>query len=58
MTKEEAKKIGATHYSISNILSFNYYFKVIGDDVWIWQLNKRFAKTLRRYREYEDIKPL
>lgn len=61
MTNQEIRDkapSGATHYSISGVLSFNYYFKVNGEDVWIWTVFKRFEKTLRKYGEYKDLNPL
>ena len=48
----------ATHYKESKILSFAYYFKVDGDDVWIWTIFNRFEKTLRKFSEYDQIHPL
>ena len=49
---------GASHYSDDNIFSGAYYFKVVGNDVYIWELGKRFAITLRKFNEYHKLKPL
>ena len=49
---------GATHYCKSKILSFSYYFKVDGEYVWIWTVSNEFKKTIRKFSEYKDIKPL
>ena len=58
MTNQEIKDRvpdGATHYKKSKILSFNYYFKVNGEDVWIWTVFGRFEKTLRKFSEYNHL---
>ena len=61
MTEQEIRDNapeGATHYSKDAVFGENYYFKVIGNDVFIWQLGKRWAETIRKFNEYADIKPL
>ena len=61
MTEQQIKENapdGATHYKESPILSFIYYFKVVEGDVWIWTVFDRFEKTLRKFSEYDNIKPL
>ena len=50
---------GATHYSKDSVFPGSYYyFKVVGEDVYIWQLGKMFAKTIRRFSEYSSLSPL
>ena len=61
MNIEEIKKNapdGATHYSPNAVFGCNYYFKVEMNNVFIWQLGKRWAETIRKFNEYEHIKPL
>ena len=61
MTTEEIRKNapkGATHYTPDAIFGGNYYFKVADNDVCIWQLGKRWAKTIRKFNEYENLQPL
>ena len=62
MTNQEIKDRapeGATHYSESSIFkSHPYYFKIDGNDAYIWQLGKRFAITIRKFSEYQDLNPL
>ena len=58
MTHEEAKKIGATHYSPDAVFGGNYYFKVMDNNVFILQFGKRWAKTIRNFNEYSNLKPL
>lgn len=49
---------GATHYYNESDFGGVFYFKVTGDDVFIWQIYKRFTKLTRRFDEYNNIKPL
>ena len=62
MTNQEIKDRapdGATHYSESSIFkSHPYYFKIHGNDAYIWELMKRWRKTIRNFNEYSDLKPL
>ncbi len=61
MTKDEIKQnapSGATHYSVDRVFGGAYYFKIDGNDAYIWQLGKRFAITIRKFSEYQDLKPL
>ena len=65
MNLEQMKKIvdgapdGATHYSECNIFNnYPYYFKIQGNDVYIWELVRRWRKTMRNFDEYSNLKPL
>lgn len=62
MTPEQIKDNapeGATDYAKDLVFPDSYYyFKVVGEDVYIWQLGKRFAKTARKFSEYSNLKPL
>ena len=62
MTEQEIKERspdGATHYSECSIFkSYHYYFKIQGTDVYIWELQRRWRKTMRNFDEYSNLKPL
>ena len=62
MTEQEIKERspdGATHYSECSIFkSHPYYFKIQGNDAYIWELRRRWRKTIRNFNEYSDLKIL
>ena len=62
MTEQEIKERspdGATHYSECSIFkSYPYYFKIQGNDAYIWELRRRWRKIIRNFNEYSDIKIL
>lgn len=54
MTKEEAKKMGATHYEIEG--SSTYYYKLNDINLYIWNRSKGWI--LKPIEWAKDIKPL